>query len=263
MLAVHSRISLRLLALSSLAIVVNGGQSWSQRLTTLDIRQRERNNLNSLNSADILEAAGGLGSVARGVAVGAEEVAGGLGSVARGIPAGNEAVVAPSAPASMPSTDLEAEVQRTSQVAAYLAQDAALLSKELQSLQGALRAPGRRPSPMSFEEGDSWPPIIQDGQDISALEMKMAAVPAATSDASRAAAPAAATPAAAPPPPVTPAPSGEMCGSGADQVTCGTLNKIITFGYHYPLVWGIINWALIWILAFLTCWCCCICCGRS
>ncbi|CAE7810312.1 unnamed protein product [Symbiodinium sp. CCMP2592] len=55
----------------------------------------------------------------------------------------NTFVEVPHLPTQLPMTELEAEVQRTSRVAAFLAQDAAVLSKELQGLQISLRGHAR------------------------------------------------------------------------------------------------------------------------
>lgn len=141
-----------------------------------------------------------------------------------------------------PITDLEAEVQRTSRVAAYLAQDAAVLSKELQSLQMSLRGHARL---------DVDP---RDEGSVSAFQQ--AAAPA----------PAPAAPAEAPGPQKE-VPAGAKTGSdegcgGAGQTPCSPANKIITFDYRFPIGWGLLNWVLIVLLSFLFAWCCCACCLR-
>ncbi|CAL1158607.1 unnamed protein product [Cladocopium goreaui] len=151
-----------------------------------------------------------------------------------------------------PITDLEAEVQRTSRVAAYLAQDAAVLSKELQSLQMSLRGHARL---------DVDP---RDEGAVSAFQQAPAGG-AAAAPAPAAPAPAPAAPAAAAPGPQKEAPaatgSDEGCG-GAGETPCSPANKIITFDYRFPIGWGLLNWVLIVLLSFLFAWCCCACCLR-
>jgi len=150
----------------------------------------------------------------------------------------------------LPTTELEAEVQRTSRVAAFLAQDALVLSKELASLQNSLKGHGR-------------PEIgLDQAAELSALELTATQAPALA-------------PAPAPAPVPAPAPanatnatatasgssSGADCG-GPDQVECSFLNQILTFGYRYSLTWGVVNWGLIAILTCLTFCFCCACCFR-
>lgn len=150
-----------------------------------------------------------------------------------------------------PITDLEAEVQRTSRVAAYLAQDAAVLSKELQSLQMSLRGHAR---------------LDVDPRDEAAVSAFQQA-PAAAAPAPAAAAPAPAAPAGDAPGPQKEVPAGAKTGSeegcgGAGETPCSPANKIITFDYRFPIGWGLLNWVLIVLLSFLFAWCCCACCLR-
>ncbi|CAK8989503.1 unnamed protein product [Durusdinium trenchii] len=157
-------------------------------------------------------------------------------------------------------TDLEAEVQRTSRVAAYLAQDAAVLSKELQSLQMSLRGHAR----LDLDQRD-------DVSGISTLELSAAQTPATPSSGTATAA--------APAPPAPAGPSKEKTETGGAQAPkstgndegcdgpgetpCSPVNKILTFDYRFPIGWGLLNWVLIVLLAFLFAWCCCACCLRG
>mmetsp|Transcript_70243 Transcript_70243/g.113280 ORF Transcript_70243/g.113280 Transcript_70243/m.113280 type:complete len:223 (-) Transcript_70243:74-742(-) len=168
-------------------------------------------------------------------------------------------------PRSMPMTELEAEVQRTSHVAAFLAQDAALLSKELHRLQSSLR--GRKESAVDRMADSSLNPDAlpseMEGTALSALETEAASGAKSWDKAEP-------TLAAVPPPPATatapaaPAPAGaseEGCG-GSEQPTCSGLTRILTFDYRYTVNWGMANWVLTSILAFMVLWCCGACCYR-
>ncbi|CAJ1359618.1 unnamed protein product [Effrenium voratum] len=129
----------------------------------------------------------------------------------------------------LPVTDLEAEVQRTSRVAAYLAQDAAVLSKELQSLQMSLRGHARL-------DLDQEAPV-------SALALGASAVPAPT--------PSVPSPSPAPAPAPAPAKDAQKAAApassegcdGQGEVPCSPVNQILTFGYRYSIAWGLLNWA--------------------
>jgi len=169
----------------------------------------------------------------------------------------------------MPMTDLEAEVQRTSRVAAYLAQDAAVLSKELQSLQMSLRGHARLDVDPRDEASGSVSAVQLADAPTAAAPAAAPAAPAAAAPAAVAPAPAAAASAAPGPQKepsgATPAGGGaesEGCGA-AGQTPCSPANKIITFDYRFPIGWGLLNWVLIVLLSFLFAWCCCACCLRG
>eukprot|EP00442_Polarella_glacialis_P057781 CAMPEP_0115133314 /NCGR_PEP_ID=MMETSP0227-20121206/54346_1 /TAXON_ID=89957 /ORGANISM="Polarella glacialis, Strain CCMP 1383" /LENGTH=133 /DNA_ID=CAMNT_0002539417 /DNA_START=158 /DNA_END=556 /DNA_ORIENTATION=+ len=106
-------------------------------------------------------------------------------------------------PRSMPMTELEAEVQRTSHVAAFLAQDAALLSKELHRLQSSLR--GRKPDALPSE---------MEGTALSALETEAASGAKSWDKAEP-------TLAAVPPPPATATAPAALAPAGASEEGCG------------------------------------------
>eukprot|EP00931_Biecheleriopsis_adriatica_P112106 TRINITY_DN8662_c0_g1_i1.p1 TRINITY_DN8662_c0_g1~~TRINITY_DN8662_c0_g1_i1.p1 ORF type:complete len:244 (-),score=72.43 TRINITY_DN8662_c0_g1_i1:42-773(-) len=188
--------------------------------------------------------------------------------IGRSLPgSASELVTVPSFPTQLPATELEAEVQRTSRVAAFLAQDAAVLSKELLSLQNSLRgaqAAGRLEPEVAqgllqSPEAQAFSAISLSAEPAPAAAPAPApaasqAFPAAVTDASKAAA--------SPAPGAGNSTSGEVSCGGAGQTPCSDFNKVLTFEYRYPVMWGILNWGLIVVLSVLTFWCCCSCAFR-
>lgn len=154
----------------------------------------------------------------------------------------NTFVEVPHVPTQLPMTELEAEVQRTSRVAAFLAQDAAVLSKELQGLQISLRGHARlEPDPA---EAPAVSALVLGSEEFRAVpeDTKGNSTKAKAAD--------------------TKAAAGDEGCDGAGQVPCSPLNRLITFDYRYPIAWGLLNWVLVFVLAFLTAWCFCACCCR-
>mmetsp|Transcript_55284 Transcript_55284/g.103683 ORF Transcript_55284/g.103683 Transcript_55284/m.103683 type:complete len:215 (+) Transcript_55284:85-729(+) len=153
----------------------------------------------------------------------------------------NNFVSVASLPTQLPMTELEAEVQRTSRVAAFLAQDAAVLSKELQGLQISLRGHARLEPDLAAEEAPPFSAVsLSADEERAGPDNKTAVVTDKTASKDS---------------------EGPAC-DGPGQTPCSPVNRILTFDYRYPMAWGLLNWALVIILAFLTAWCCCACCFR-
>jgi len=136
----------------------------------------------------------------------------------------------------LPSTELEAEVRRTSRVAAFLAQDAAVLSKELATLQASLRGHGLETLP-----------VKEQNQLTSVLSLDaVLSKPSAASNVTVA----------------SDSPDSSNVTKGESNcliAKCDQVTEVLTFNGRYPLVWGVVNWILVITLAILTFWCCCLC----
>lgn len=169
---------------------------------------------------------------------------------------------------------LDVEFKRTSQVAALLSQDAALLAKQLVSMNSALR--GARESSTQVSVAQAYesmdrikPPITQDSlvqleKQVSDLLHEANATATArssfssldvvdpsvlyeqlnASETTRSAASARST--------SSTGDDKKRCG-GRDQVNCSAANWYFTMNYRIPLWLGVILWVLIWVCIICFC----------
>eukprot|EP00930_Biecheleria_cincta_P059645 TRINITY_DN4535_c0_g1_i2.p1 TRINITY_DN4535_c0_g1~~TRINITY_DN4535_c0_g1_i2.p1 ORF type:complete len:265 (+),score=41.63 TRINITY_DN4535_c0_g1_i2:95-796(+) len=147
----------------------------------------------------------------------------------------------------LPSNELEVEVQRTSRVAAYLAQDAAVLSKELATLQASLRGHGLEALPVNKEQNQLTSLLALD----AALSKAGVSAPGPTASKVTATS--------------NSSDSASKTNSEANCLImkCDQATGILTFYGRYPLGWGIVNWILVVTLAVLTFLCCYACVSKK
>lgn len=170
--------------------------------------------------------------------------------------------------AEAPLTDLESEVGRTAKVAAFLAQDAAVLSQELRGLQNALHGQDDPSARLASEQVPLGPALLQRQAPVlggfaelsRSLPLALAAsISVATAAPSTASPTAASSNSNAAAGTSTSNEDGD-CG-GAGQPTCGAFMKIFTFGYKFSATVSVLHWLIMLVAACLV-FTCCLCCFR-
>jgi len=137
-------------------------------------------------------------------------------------------------------SQLGSELKQTSQAAALLAQDAALLAKELVAMNSALRgvqgfnshSPAQT-SELQMAKDSAIARVQAMPHAVNLADMSPAAMSATENDGSSSS-------------------SGPRCG-GKDQLACNSTNAYFTMNYRVPLWLGVILWVLIWVCIICFC----------
>eukprot|EP00930_Biecheleria_cincta_P047621 TRINITY_DN33050_c0_g1_i1.p1 TRINITY_DN33050_c0_g1~~TRINITY_DN33050_c0_g1_i1.p1 ORF type:complete len:270 (-),score=42.42 TRINITY_DN33050_c0_g1_i1:302-1009(-) len=152
----------------------------------------------------------------------------------------------PGLPVPVASSELEVEVQRTSKVAAFLAQDAAELAKNLATLQSSLR--GKSLEALPDKDRTRLTSLLSLGAVLPQHQKLGGDDPANASDNITATSNQTSIPNNA---------SGTSAKTNCVIVDCEFIKDVVTFDGRYPFSWGIINFVLIVIVGVLTFWLCC------